>query len=192
MVTMWTTVYKQVFDERFKAVYSEKGKVEQEDMVVSYEALLYAFMDNGRTEKRARKNVRELMEYNSVSMNEDRSFNLLLNPYGVSSLSGLYLSPDGEKIIPKMKYVREGSHHDYREKGTKVEDNEIRSYCCYTMQNNYLRGNVKMRYGKLSIYGTKILVCPWCGVPVIYRKSVPYSCDSGSSRIELPVDDPDD
>ncbi len=168
---MHVTVYNELFDKRFKDVYLEKGTVEPSDMVMPYDQILVFFIASGRGEKAARNAIRELKDALHFFIdNLDGTYTLEYNPHNVQ-LSDMDLLPGTDTPHIKSRYtVLKENVIDHIYAGTTVIDGRVRNECCHTMQSNIANNNVKLRYGKLSIFGTKIMVCPWCSSPIVYKK----------------------
>ena len=139
-------------------------------MVVPYDRAVAFFMESGRTEKTSRNSIRELMDRGLFADNGDGTLLLVRNDYGVE-LPSLEVCEVTDTIRIKRDYTelpRDPENPTYV--GTTVRNGEVLHTCCSVMEDNIKKGKVKIRYGAPSIFGTKIVACPWCGGPVIYRK----------------------
>jgi len=157
-------LYKDLYDHKFCKVYDERGVVTEEDMVIEYDELIREIMSYGRLKPAAKRNVRELqLDLNYIVEKKNGGYAFVYNYHGVPPEDLYPENHDGEITV----CVKRKNDSDRLPVPIRISENTVLSkVCCYTMRSNISNGNVKLRSDNIVIYGTKIILCPWCGMPV--------------------------
>ena len=170
MVKLWPTVYKEAFNEVFKEVYSIKKQVCESDMIISKERLLEIFRRSGRTLPTAKGNIRELVEYGAIVALDNDNYKLIRNPYGV----------DFEDLIPvdgleDLSVIRHScddldKFDDKPYVGMIIKEGTLHTTpCCPTMSWILSKDAIRFKNDEMTMFGTKINYCPWCGRIIIHK-----------------------